>query len=840
MLLNHHNFEQQPFLFSQVSENDAPPDATPPASTFSPEAVYTLIDNNEGGKSYELLVLPLRNTVLYPDVTIPITVAREKSIQVVRQAYASPDKLIGVIAQKNPELEDPQATDLHNIGTQAVILRMIKIPDGSITIVVQGQSRFQVQEYTQEEPYFKAKVSALPENLPREVEAKALMISLKKDANRIIELSPNIPPEAANTLQSINNLSFLVHFIASNLSLDLRQKQEILENSDLESKCSYVLELLSKELQLLELSEEIQSKVKSDLDKQQRDYILRQQMKTIQDELGEQAIENEIDDFRKRALAKNWTEAAQEAFDKEVKKLYRINPGSPEYGVSLNYIDWLLDLPWHEYTQDRFNLKLARKILDKDHYGLDKVKERIIEHLAVLKLKGNMKAPILCFYGPPGVGKTSLGRSIAKSLNRKFARISLGGVRDEAEIRGHRRTYIGSMPGRILQGLKKSKSGNPVFILDEIDKVGNDWRGDPSSALLEVLDPEQNNAFNDHYLELDYDLSPIMFIATANSLDTIHPALRDRMEIIEINGYTLEEKLQIAIQHLIPRQKQEHGIKKGQLNISSEIIQKIIEGYTRESGVRKLTQQIAAICRGVAKDIVEHDAKIITLNDELLIKYLGFNKFEKEAYEKQETPGVAIGLAWTSVGGEILFIETTLTPGNGKLTLTGQLGEVMKESANLAYIYLKANASRFRIDESVFNQWDLHIHIPAGAIPKDGPSAGTAILTAIASIFSERLVKPQLAMTGEITLRGKVLPVGGIKEKTLAAARAGIRHLLIPALNKKDIEEIKTEQLKDLEITFVETMDQVLELALMPESVTSYISLAKQKKEALALAQVGS
>jgi ATP-dependent Lon protease len=836
MLLDYHNFKPQPFLFNYASENDAP-GATPPASTFSPEAVYTLIDNNEGEKAYELLVLPLRNTVLYPDITIPITVAREKSIQVVRQAYASSDKLIGVIAQKNPELDDPQASDLYTVGTQAIILRMIRIPDGSITIVIQGQSRFQVQEYTQEEPYFKAKVTALPENLPGEAESKALMISLKKDANRIIELSPNIPPEAAHTLQSINNLSFLVHFIASNLNLELRQKQEILENPDLEGRCSYVLELLAKELKLLELSEEIQSKVKSDLDKQQRDYILRQQMKTIQDELGEQTIENEIDEFRKRAQAKKWTEAAQEAFDKEIKKLYRINPGSPEYGVSLNYIDWLLDLPWQEYTQDRFNLKLARKILDKDHYGLDKVKERIIEYLAVLKLKGNMKAPILCFYGPPGVGKTSLGRSIAKSLNRKFARISLGGVRDEAEIRGHRRTYIGSMPGRILQGLKKSKSGNPVFILDEIDKIGNDWRGDPSSALLEALDPEQNNAFNDHYLELDYDLSPIMFIATANSLDTIHPALRDRMEIIEINGYTLEEKLQIAIQHLIPKQKQEHGIKKGQLNIAPEIIQKIIEGYTRESGVRKLTQQIAAICRGVAKDIVEHDAKIINLNDELLIKYLGFNKFEKEAYEKQETPGVAVGLAWTSVGGEILFIETALTPGSGKLTLTGQLGEVMKESANLAYIYLKANASRFGIDESAFNQWDLHIHIPAGAIPKDGPSAGTAILTAIASIFSERLVKPQLAMTGEITLRGKVLPVGGIKEKVLAAARAGIRYALIPALNKKDIEEIKTEQLKDLQITFVETMDQVLELALTSETVASYISLAKQKKEILPVAQ---
>ncbi|MCS6904320.1 MAG: endopeptidase La [Bacteroidia bacterium] len=795
------------------------------------EAAYTLVQNNAEHKSLELLILPLRNTVLYPDITIPITVAREKSIQVVKQAYSTPDKIIGVIAQKNPEIEDPHGSDLYTIGTQAVILRMIRMPDGSITVVIQGQSRFQVQEFLQEEPYFKAKVLPLEEIYPGEAETKAMIISLKKEATRIIELAPNIPSEAAITLQSINNLSFLVHFIASNLNIELKQKQEILEATELMSRCNIVLELLAKELQLLELSEEIQNKVKSDLDKQQRDFILRQQMKTIQDELGEQSIEHEIEEFRKRAEAKKWPEAAQEAFEKEIKKLYRINPSSPEYGVSLNYIDWLLDLPWQEYTQDRFNLKLARKILDKEHYGLEKVKERIIEHLAVLKLKGNMKAPILCFYGPPGVGKTSLGRSIAKSLNRKFARISLGGVRDEAEIRGHRRTYIGSMPGRILQGLKKCKSGNPVFILDEIDKVGNDWRGDPSSALLEVLDPEQNNTFNDHYLEIDYDLSPIMFIATANSLETIHPALLDRMEVIEINGYTLEEKMQIAIQHLVPKQKQEHGIKKGQLNIPSDIIQKIIEGYTRESGVRKLTQQIAAICRGAAKDIVEHEAKIINLDEELLIKYLGFHKFEKETYEKQERPGVAVGLAWTAVGGEILFIETALMPGSGKLTLTGQLGEVMKESANLAYIYFKANARKYNVETEIFNQWDLHIHIPAGATPKDGPSAGTAILTAIASIFTERLVKPQLAMTGEITLRGKVLPVGGIKEKVLAAARAGIQQVLIPVLNKKDIEEIKTEQLKDLEIIFVETMDQVLELSLTQEIVPSYISLAKQKKE---------
>ncbi|MCS7085356.1 MAG: endopeptidase La, partial [Bacteroidia bacterium] len=631
------------------------------------------------------------------------------------------ERWICVVAQKSSEIEDPRPEDLYSVGTLAAILRMIRMPDGSVTVIIQGRMRVKIGEYVQLEPYFAARTEAYAEVMPPPDRTRALMISLRSEAGKIIELNPNIPSDAAITLQNIPTLPFLANFILSNLNIETKAKQELLEEDLIEERAKKVLQLLAHELQVLELTEDIQSRVRFELDKQQRDYILRQQIKTIQDELGDHSFESEIDELRKRAAAKKWPKHAAEAFEKEINKLYRYPPNSPEQGVTQNYIDWLLDLPWGHYTRDKFNLKAARDVLEAEHYGLEKVKERIIEYLAVLKLRRDLKAPILCFVGPPGVGKTSLGKSIAHALGRKFVRMSLGGVRDESEIRGHRRTYIGSMPGRILQGLKKAQSGNPVFVLDEIDKVGNDFRGDPASALLEVLDPEQNHAFNDHYLELDYDLSTVMFIATANTLDTLHPALRDRMEVIEISGYTMEEKVQIAVRHLIPKLKREHGLKEGHLNIAEPQIRTIIEGYTRESGVRALSQKLAAICRGVAKDVVEKKVKSVELDDESVLRYLGVPRYEPETSQASERPGVAIGMAWTSYGGEILYIETALTPGTGKLSLTGQLGEVMKESAQAAHIYLKANAERFGIDSEVFKYWDVHVHVPAGAIPKDGP-----------------------------------------------------------------------------------------------------------------------
>jgi ATP-dependent Lon protease len=772
----------------------------------------------------ELLpILPLRNTVLFPGVVIPITVSRDKSIQLVKEANSRNAKLLGVVAQRSMEMEDPSSSDLFEIGTIALILRLLRMPDGSVTIIIQGRERFRIEQMMQETPYFQAKIRRLEETHVPEDSAKAMMLTLKQEAQRIIEISPNLPSEAKLTLQNLNDLGLLTHFIASNLSLEVQDKQELLEQNNPLLRAEKVLEYLSKELHVLELSEEIQSRVRGDLDKQQRDYILRQQIKAIQDELGEQNIEQEIETLKKQAETKLWTAAAQEAFDKEIQKLYRLNPASPEYGVSYNYIQWLLDLPWKEFTTDRFNLPIARKVLNTDHFGLDKVKERIIEYLAVLQLKKNLKAPILCFYGPPGVGKTSLGRSIAQAMNRQFVRISLGGVRDEAEIRGHRRTYIGSMPGRILQGLRKAKAGNPVFVLDEIDKVGNDFRGDPSSALLEVLDPEQNFAFNDHYLEIDYDLSTILFIATANSLDTIQPALRDRMELIEVNGYTIDEKLAIARRHLIPRNRIEHGLKARQLQIEPEAINRTIENYTRESGVRMLNQQIAGLCRGVAKQIIKNPNACITITAADIPKLLGIPRFEKEVFQAVHRPGVAIGLAWTPVGGEILFIETVISRGSGKLTLTGQLGEVMKESATVAFMFLKAHARLYGIAPVVFERWDVHIHIPAGATPKDGPSAGVTMLTALCSIYSQRMVRLPLAMTGEITLRGKVLPVGGIQEKVLAAARAGITTLILPKVNEKDVQEIKSAHRELLTIHYVEEMHQVLTLALEPDPISDPI-----------------
>jgi ATP-dependent Lon protease len=762
----------------------------------------------------ELAILPLKNTVLFPGVVIPITIGRDKSIQLIKDAYAGKSRLIGVVAQKNMNIENPEPGDLFPLGTVANILKMLKMPDGSITAVIQGRSRFVVDQFTQEDPYLKAKVTKAADVFPEAASAKAMAISLRKEAMRVIELSPQLPTEANIALQNINSFRFLVNFISSHLNLSVQDKQGILETDNLLDRANKVLEFLGKELQVLELSEEIQSKVRTDLDKQQRDYILRQQIKAIQDELGEEGLEQEMDDLKGRAEKKQMSKQAKEVFDKELHRLQRLHPNSPEYAVSMNYLDWMLELPWYDYKKEEIDLAFARDVLDADHYGLEKVKDRILEYLAVLKLNGNLKAPILCFYGPPGVGKTSLGKSIAAALKRDFVRMSLGGVRDEAEIRGHRRTYIGAMPGRILQGLKKAKTGNPVFMLDEIDKVGNDFRGDPSSALLEVLDPAQNNAFNDHFLEVDYDLSSIMFIATANSLESIHPALRDRMELIEINGYTLEEKVQIAKQHLIPQQRDAHGLKSTQLKISPGAMKSLVESYTRESGVRNLNQKIARICRVAAKEIVANENEGAKVTEDNLSHYLGAARFDQDGWEKIEVPGVSIGLAWTQVGGDILYIESVLMPGTGKMTITGQLGEVMKESASAAFTYLKSIADKYSIPKEAFSQWDVHIHIPAGAVPKDGPSAGITLLTALTSLYTKRLVKSRLAMTGEITLRGKVLPVGGIKEKVLAAARAGIRQIIMCKENKKDVEEIKDEALKNLEFFYVERMEEVLTLAL--------------------------
>ena len=781
----------------------------------------------------ELGILPLKNTVLYPGVVLPITVGRDKSIALVKDATGTEEKLVGVVAQRNMHIEDPVSTDLFRFGTVARILKQIKMPDGSITIVIQGRARFAVEEFTEEAPYFKAKIQKLQEEFPSKKEASALMRNMKRDAEQVIEISPNIPSEAKMVLQNINSLSFLIYFMASNLNVEIVEKQAILEMNSLLKKGKQVLTHLSKELAILELSEEIHSKVRTDLDRQQREYFLRQQIKAIHDELGEAAPEDDVEALRKRALEKNWSDRVQETFDKELSRLQRLNPMQPEHSVVMNYLDWLLELPWGNYSDDVFDFKNTQSILDHDHYGLEKVKERILEYLAVLKLKGDQKkAPIICFYGPPGVGKTSLGKSIATAIGREFVRISLGGMRDEAEIRGHRRTYIGAMPGRIVQGLKRAKTGNPVFMLDEIDKVGNDFRGDPSSALLEVLDPEQNDTFQDHFLEVDYDLSKVMFIATANSLASIHPALRDRMEIIEINGYSLEEKVEITKRHLLPRLREEHGLKARELKMSDALIKRIIDAYTRESGVRNLAQKISQICRATAKKIVVDEMKSVTVKVNELEDYLGIGHFENDSYQKIKTPGVSIGLAWTPTGGDILFIETSLSRGNGQLTVTGQLGDVMKESATLAHKYIKSHSQQLGIPHDVFKYWDLHLHFPAGGIPKDGPSAGIAILSAMTSIYSQRRLKQKLAMTGEITLRGKVLPVGGIKEKILGARRAGIKTLILCKDNKKDVTEIKDEFLQDLSINYVERMEEVLDLALEKSKVAGALDLMEPVRDA--------
>jgi ATP-dependent Lon protease len=781
--------------------------------------------NNEQIPEF-LPILPLRNTVLFPGVVIPITVGRDKSIKLIRDANKG-SRMIGVVSQKDVAIEDPTFNQLNKIGTVALIIKMLQMPDGNTTVILQGKKRFYLKEEVQSEPYLKATIEPFKEvkKAKEDKEFKAMISSIKDMAMNIIQLSPNIPSEAGIAIRNIESTSFLMNFISSNMNAEMAAKQKLLEVTNRRDMANMVLEHLTTELQLLELKNQIQTRVRVDLDKQQRDYFLNQQIKTIQEELGGNTPDLEIENLRLRATKKKWAVEVKTHFDKEIEKLARTNPAAADYSVQMNYLELLLDLPWNEFTKDNFDLKRAQKVLDKDHFGLDKVKHRIIEYLAVLKLKHNMKAPILCLVGPPGVGKTSLGKSIAKALGRKYVRMALGGIRDEAEIRGHRKTYIGAMPGRIIQSVKKAGAANPVFILDEIDKVGNDFRGDPSSALLEVLDPEQNSSFYDHYVEMDFDLSNVMFIATANSLSSIQPALLDRMEIIEVNGYTIEEKIEIAKQHLVPKQREAHGLKTKDITLKNDVLEKLIEDYTRESGVRGLEKKIGSVVRGTAKNIAMEEPYNTVVSKQDVETILGAPIFDKDLYEGNNVAGVVTGLAWTSVGGDILFIEASLSPGKGRLTLTGSLGDVMKESATIALAYLRAHASYFNIDQRLFEQWDIHVHVPAGATPKDGPSAGVTMLTALTSAFTQRKIKPNLAMTGEITLRGRVLPVGGIKEKILAAKRANIKEIILCKSNQKDILEIKDSYIKDLKFHYVTEMREVINLALLDEKVTDALDL---------------
>ncbi|CAG0955192.1 MAG: endopeptidase La [Bacteroidetes bacterium] len=773
----------------------------------------------------ELPILPLRNTVLFPGVVIPITVGRDKSIKLLRDAHTG-NKTIGVVSQKDDKVEDPSFEELNTIGTVAHILRIFRMPDGNTTVIIQGKRRFQLVKIIQKDPYLKAEIIPIAQPaLPTTKEFEAIVSSIKDMALQIIQLSPHIPSEANIAIKNIESPVFLINFIASNMNAEVSFKQQLLEVSDVLQKANMLISHMSKELQMLQLKSDIQSRVRTDIDKQQREYFLHQQMRMIQEELGGSPQEIEIKEFKEKAEKKKWPAEAKKRFEKEIEKLQRMNPMAAEYSIQVNYIETLLDLPWESYSKDIFDLKKAQKILNRDHYGLEKVKERIIEHLAVLKLKGDMKAPILCLYGPPGVGKTSLGKSVAEALGRKYIRMSLGGLKDEAEIRGHRKTYIGAMPGRILQNMKKAGTSNPVFVLDEIDKVGNDFHGDPSSALLEVLDPEQNNTFYDNFLELDYDLSKVLFLATANSLSSIHPALRDRMEIIEINGYTIEEKLQIAKHHLIPKLIKEHGIKQSDIKLSDAVLEKIAIEHTRESGVRLLEKKIAKIVRHVAKNIAMKENKKSEITLSAVDKILGPGH-SLDKYQGNDVAGVVTGLAWTSVGGDILFIEVSLSKGKGKLTLTGNLGEVMKESAMIALQYIKANAKKLNIKPAIFDTWDVHVHVPEGATPKDGPSAGITMLTALVSAFTQRKVKSKLAMTGEITLRGRVLAVGGIKEKILAARRAGITEIILSEENKKDILEIKPSYLKGLKFQYVKNMHEVISKALTKEKVKEAIDFS--------------
>lgn len=780
----------------------------------------------------ELSILPLRNTVLFPGVVIPITIGRDKSIRLIKDAHKG-NKIIGVVAQKDVSIEDPKFEDLNSVGTVATILKMLRMPDGNTTVIIQGKKRFRLIEATQSEPYFKARIENFDELRPdnKNKQFLAIVESLKEISLQIIQQSPNIPSEAAFAIKNIDSPAFLINFISSNLDESVNEKQKMLEMNELLLRAEALLKLVTQKLQMVELKSQIQSKVKTDIDQQQREYFLHQQLKTIQEELGANTYEEELNELKQKAETKLWSEQVKKHFYKELDKLQRMNPNAAEYSVQRNYLDLLLDLPWNEYTEDNFDLKFTQKVLDEDHYGMEKVKERIIEYLAVLKLKGDMKSPILCLYGPPGVGKTSLGKSIAKSLGRNYVRMSLGGVHDEAEIRGHRKTYIGAMPGRVLQNIKKAASANPVFILDEIDKVGNSFHGDPSSALLEVLDPEQNNAFYDNYVEQDFDLSKVMFIATANNLNTIQPALLDRMEIIELTGYTLEEKIEIANRHLIPKQLEDHGVSDKKIKFTKKAIEKLIDDYTRESGVRTLEKRIAKVVRHLAKQIAMDEKFNAKVDVADIAKIMGPANFHRDKYENNEKAGVVTGLAWTSVGGEILFIEVSLSKGNGKMTLTGNLGDVMKESAVIALEFIKSHCDDWGIQPDVFDHYNIHIHVPEGATPKDGPSAGIAMLTALTSAFTQRKVKSKLAMTGEITLRGVVLPVGGIKEKILAAKRAAIQDVILCKDNKKDIEEINPDYLKGLTFHYVSNMHDVLQIALLDEKVKNPLKFVMPEKE---------
>jgi len=778
--------------------------------------------NEDGGESNddqpipaELPLLPLRNTVLFPGVVIPITVGRDKSIKAVTDSYKT-DKLIGVISQKDSLVEEPTVSDLVDIGTVAKIVKLIKMPDGGTTVIIQGKKRFKIDEVTADEPYFKAKVSVLTEEeLKNDKDFDAMVSSIKELAGQIIQLSPNLPSEAAIILKNIENPSFLIHFVSSNLNSSIAEKQKLLEIHNIKARAEILMNLLQTELQYAELKNKVTNKTRAELDKQQKDYFLQQQLKAIKEELGGDNFA-EIKEMQKKAEAKKWPVTAREMFHKGLEKLERMHPSTPDYSVVYNHLDLMLDLPWEDYTKDQYDFKKAKKILDHDHYGMEKIKQRILEYLAVLKLKGDMKSPILCFVGPPGIGKTSLGKSIANAINRKYVRVSLGGLHDESEIRGHRKTYIGAMPGRILQSIRKIKSSNPVMILDEIDKVGTEFRGDPSSALLEVLDPEQNNNFYDNYLETEYDLSKVLFIATANNLQNIQPALRDRLEIIDLSGYAIEEKVEIAKRHLIPKQKDAHGLKDVPFRMSDTVLEKIIAEFTRESGVRELDRQLASVMRSLARTYAEKGKLKPTISMGDVERILGKSRYNNEMYKTANMAGVAVGLAWTYVGGDILFIETTTSDnGKGELKLTGNLGNVMKESASTAMTYLQANAKKYGINPDVFCKKNVHVHVPEGAVPKDGPSAGITMMTALASSFTGRRVKPYLAMTGEITLRGQVLPVGGIKEKVLAAKRAGLREIIMSVQNEKDVNEINPHFIKGLKVNYVKTMQQVLDLALL-------------------------
>ena len=768
-----------------------------------------------------LPILPLRNTVLFPGVVVPISAGRDASIHLINEANET-TKTIGVVAQTDENTEIPEGKDVYRLGTVARILRVLKMPDGNVTIIIQGKKRFQIEGIVEEKPYIKAAITEVSDIKPdtNDKEFEATIDAIRDLAIKIIQENPNIPSEAAFAIRNIESTSFLINFIASNMNATVLEKQAVLEIDELKERATAILKYLNIDLQRLTLRNEVQSKTRFDIDKQQREYFLHQQMRTIQEELGGVSYEQEIEELKKKAKDKKWDDKIKELFEKELSKLQRTNPNSPDYGIQRNYLEVLLELPWNEYSKDNFDLKRAQKILDKEHYGLDEVKRRIIEYLAVLKLRNDMKSPILCFYGPPGVGKTSLGRSIAKALNREYARMSLGGLHDEAEIRGHRKTYIGAMPGRILQQLKKAKTSNPVFVLDEIDKLGNSsYQGDPSAAMLEVLDPEQNKEFYDNFLEMGYDLSKVMFIATANDLSTIQPALLDRMEIINVSGYTIEEKTEIAKRHLLPKQLKEHGMKATDIQLGKKEIERIVEGYTRESGVRALEKELAKVVRYGAKNLAMEEAYDPKINFETIEKILGPTRLERDKYEDNEVAGVVTGLAWTSVGGDILFIESALSKGKGVLNITGNLGQVMKESATIALEYLKSNADRYNLDSKLFESYDVHIHVPEGATPKDGPSAGVAMLTSLMSLFTQKRVKKNLAMTGEITLRGKVLAVGGLKEKILAGKRAGIKEYILCKDNEKDILEIKEEYRKGLIFHYVTDMEEVIRLAITNEDV---------------------